>query len=53
MAIFKCGCGYSRELDDSQIGKRGKCPKCQTIVSVISDILKEHKKREKIVDIRD
>lgn len=44
MAIFKCSCGYSKELDDSQIGKKGKCPKCQTVVTVITNISEEEEK---------
>ena len=45
MAIFKCSCGYSRELDDGQIGKRGRCPKCQTSVTVVgTDKLKKYEK---------
>lgn len=44
MAIFKCSCGYSKKLDDSQIGKKGKCPKCQTVVTVITNISEEEEK---------
>ena len=38
MAIFRCNCGFTKELDDSLINRRAKCKQCgETAVVVASE----------------
>lgn len=37
MILYKCECGFEREVSDDSAGKAVKCPKCKTIGKV-SDI---------------
>lgn len=38
MAIFRCNCGFTKELDDSLIGRKAKCKQCgETAVVMTSE----------------
>lgn len=37
MAIAKCECGFLKKVADENIGKKGKCPQCQKVITVASE----------------
>lgn len=36
MAIFRCNCGFTKELDDSLIGRKARCKQCGEAAVVIA-----------------
>ena len=45
MAVFRCECGYFNNMPEKQIGRRGKCPKCQRKNVVTSELTRKPKPR--------